>query len=364
VRKLFLVSLMVVLAIALILSSCTQPEPSPAPTPEPSPTPAPAPAPSPAAEETFELIFTSWIPEQNEMSVIPGIWAEALEEQTGGRVKVTLYYAQSLGQATEYLDMLNSGACDIAVICSYYYAGNIPILSTVLELPGLIPNRFVSAEIHDALWHKGLLDEEFVGLKPLWWQPAPSLYLIFRDKKVTKLEDLEGMKIRGGGPITNQSIEALGASPVGIPAPEIYMSLSTGVVDGANVAAPYHLTMKFQEVSKYYLWEPLSAASQWVIMSQKTWDSLPTDIQLIMEQLNVKAKYQFLEHVYGEWPDVPGQLRDVGMDVYTLSPEESARWKTALEPVYDGWLADMEAKGLPGQEALETARQVVARLTK
>ena len=97
-------------------------------------------------------------------------------------------------------------------------------------------------------------------------------------------------------------------------------------------------------------------------MSKKRWDSLPPDIQLIIEQLSSKAERQYLDN------ELKANFRqaivDTGVELYNLSPAEKERWKKAMAPIYDKWIADMKKQGLPGQEALDVARQVIARFTE
>jgi TRAP-type C4-dicarboxylate transport system substrate-binding protein len=291
---------------------------------------------------------------------------EAVEEQTGGRVKVTPYYAESLGKALELVDNVNTGVCDIAMAASTYYAGLFPVLAGSLNLPGLIPNRFVSMEVLYTLWNRGLMADEFADYKLLFFQPAPVFILFFPDKKVTTLEDLEGMKIRQTGPGTEKSLKALGAVPVFIPSTgELPMSVQTGVIEGAILPPTQVIMLKFYEVFKYALWEmSMGTGTTFLIMTRDKWESFPPDIQLVMEQLNNKAKYQYIDIIFKNNPSTSAALSEVGLDVYTLSPSEKARWLEKLAPVYDEWVSEMEAQGVPGEEVLETVKQVLSRASQ
>jgi TRAP-type C4-dicarboxylate transport system substrate-binding protein len=96
-------------------------------------------------------------------------------------------------------------------------------------------------------------------------------------------------------------------------------------------------------------------------MSQKTWDSLPQDVQLIMEELNTKAKYQYLDAGQQQDIDSVKQLKKAGVEMYNLSPTELKRWQKLAEPIMNQWVSDTQAAGFPGKEALETALEVVER---
>jgi TRAP-type C4-dicarboxylate transport system substrate-binding protein len=212
------------------------------------------------------------------------------------------------------------------------------------------------------LLHRGLLEKEFAGYRPIVLQAHDSFYLVFTKKKVTTLEGLKGMKIRFPSITIKSYFEALGATPVSIPPPELFNAINTGVLDGTSASPGYLVMSKLYEIMKYISWaNPISSGANIVLMSQKTWDSLPQDIQLIMEELNTKAKYQYLDAGQQQDIDSIKQLKKAGMEMYSLSPDELKRWQKLAQPVIDQWVSDTQAAGFPGKEALETALQVVER---
>jgi TRAP-type C4-dicarboxylate transport system substrate-binding protein len=314
------------------------------------------------AAETFKLKHASWVPEQNSMEYGPNLWRQELEKRTKGRVKFTPYYAQSLGKVANSLDMLNTGICDTALIPTGMLSKDFPILD-VLALPGVIPNRTVGTEVMYALLYRGLLEKEFSGYKPIVLQAHDPFYFAFTKKKVTSLEGLKGLKIRFPSVTIQAYFEALGATPVSVPPPELFNAINTGVLDGTSISPGYLIVSKLYEIMKYVsIANPISDGANIVLMSQRTWDSLPKDIQLIIEELNAKAKYQYLDAGQKEDIESIKKLKEAGVDLYRLSPSEVERWQKLAEPVINQWVASKEAAGYPGKMALETARQVVERL--
>jgi TRAP-type C4-dicarboxylate transport system substrate-binding protein len=227
----------------------------------------------------------------------------------------------------------------------------------------LVPNRAVGTEISYALLHKGLLDKELADYRPIVIEAFDPGVLVFTKKKVTKIKELEGMKIRFAGATTKMALEALGATPVSIPGPELFAALNSGIVDGTTISPCYMVTSGTHEIMKYVVWgSSLFEGANIVLMSQKTWSSLPTDIQLIMEELSAKAKYDYLKR--GQQHDIEAlnTMKEVGMEIYRLEPDELKRMQEMMQVVEDQWVSDMEGAGLPGKEALATAKQVVERL--
>lgn len=311
--------------------------------------------------KTFSLKFASWVPQHDTMNYAPNLWMKEVEKRTGGRVKVTPYYGESLGKVANSLNMLKTGICDLALMPTGVLSKDFRVLD-VLSLPGLISNRAVGTELMYTLLHRGLLEKEFAGYRPIVLQAHDSFYLVFTKKKVTTLEELKGMKIRFPSITIKSYFEALGATPVSIPPPELFNAINTGVLDGTSASPGYLVMSKLYEIMKYISWaNPISSGANIVLMSQKTWDSLPQDIHLIMEELNTKAKYQYLDAGQQQDIDSIKQLKKAGMEMYSLSPDELKRWQKLAQPVMDQWVSDTQAAGFPGKEALETAHQVVER---
>lgn len=311
------------------------------------------------AAETYQLKFTGQWTEDNSQSYPIKRWAKAVEERTGGRVKVTLYFNETLGKADASLDMLRSGAADVAGIATAYFAGVFPITDAGL-LPNVVPNQATGMEILYATENQGLMAKELTanGLKVLWWQSTDPAYIFLRKKKVNKLEDLRGMKIRTVAGIPVKTMSALGATGVALPGSEVYMALDRGTID-ALCTSPSAIPMrKYQEVTKYCLWYPIYGGQNLYAMTQKKWDSFPPDIQAIISELNARAKYDFLSELIREKAGTPESVKKMGLEVYSLSQAEEARWNKAIEPIYSQWLADMKSKGYPGQEALDLARAI------
>ena len=94
-------------------------------------------------------------------------------------------------------------------------------------------------------------------------------------------------------------------------------------------------------------------------MSQKTWSSLPVDVQLIMEELSAKAKYDYLDKGHQADIDALNGMKASGMELYRLSPEESKKWQKLFKGIEDQWISDTEAAGFPGKKALETTKKVI-----
>jgi TRAP-type C4-dicarboxylate transport system substrate-binding protein len=100
-------------------------------------------------------------------------------------------------------------------------------------------------------------------------------------------------------------------------------------------------------------------------MNLKTWNSLPADIQKIIEEMSGPA---LNEKYAASWDNEAQVSRDTlkkgGVENIQLSPEEMKAWNQRLKPVTEAWVAEMESKGLPGKKIFEEALALVHKYSK
>lgn len=316
-----------------------------------------------APPETFHLKVVSGLPAGHAGNRDIIFWTTELEERTGGRV-TTEVYEGTLGSPPEFYDMIKEGVIDVMSMGDAWAPGQFPVFA-VNMLPFTYPNFTVLTAVLNELYYMGY----FPGMesfKLLYLKPTVIMTPFFTEKKVTRLEDFAGMVIRPpGGPIFSATVEALGATAKSLPGSETYMALSTGQVDGAITGVDNVIGRKFYEVCKYGIADaPVFGGAFFMIMNLDTWNSLPADIQLIIEQLNQETCHYFLRGVFvddaGHW----AQCEAEGMELYTIGAAELARWEAACAGVAEDWAAGLDAEGMPGSEVLALARAIIARYTQ
>ena len=217
-----------------------------------------------------------------------------------------------------------------------------------ITLPSVrIPNRPLGTEIMYTLYYEGLMNKDYAGYKPLVWQGTTPMGFAFK-KKITTLEELRKLKIRAPAGLTTTVVESLGVSVVSLLPPAVYMAVDRGVVDGLATMPGSFFSLKLNEVTKYWLWLPMGCGCNVTVMTQAKWDSLPPDIQMIWEKLNYDTKYYFLKR-WTERPSDRQRFKEAGVQVYTLSPEEEARWYKIFDTVTEKWIADVGSCRVPCQ---------------
>ena len=307
-----------------------------------------------ASTEVFEFNFACGVPLTGTYGEFFESFVSDIERITNGRVKITPYFGGTLGKAVDQLDMLESGTAHIIYHIPPWTPGVFP-LSELPALPFLCasPTAIFQYGKYLLQWDKCT---EYDNYKVIAMGAPPSGRMYFTDKKVTSLDDIRGMKIRTGGGIYARIPEALGASAVETPTADVYMTLERGIAKGINVDPGYLEMIKGWEVLKYGINTPLYLGIHELLMSKEAWDSLPIELQQILDEYFQGFMTRWLV-VAIEWETkAHDALVAGGVEMYDLSDAELARWKALLEPLIDEWIEEQEAKGIPAREAVEIAR--------
>jgi TRAP-type C4-dicarboxylate transport system substrate-binding protein len=286
-------------------------------------------------------------------------FSKLLGERTKGAVKITFYEA-TLGSPTDQWDMLKNNVCQIVFVADAYSVGRIPV-GSLLNMPFEVPNMAANMAIFNEWVKAGYLKELTDNFKVLYAVPTYPLEMFLRDRKVMTLEDLKGVKVRALSGIMGQTITALGATGVSMPGGEMYMALQTGVIDCVVTGVDNYTERKLYEVTKCAMKFPLYAGSLWPSMNKETWNSLPADLQQIIEQTAQEVSSANLKRGIDEESGLWDAAAKRGAIVYEIGPEERARWKKATAGVADKYVQEWAAKGYPVKEALELMRKVASK---
>jgi TRAP-type C4-dicarboxylate transport system substrate-binding protein len=316
-----------------------------------------------AAAQPITLTFANQNPDTSwsgMKAIAP--WAKQVEEATNGKVKIQIFYSQTLTKGKDAWEATKNGIADISWCFHGYWPGLTP-LADVISLPALpYTTAEKGSEVLWKLYEKyPAIQEQFADNKILLLFTSNPYLLITTKKQVKTMEDIKGMKIRmSGGPPT-EMMKALGGTPMMVPMPDNYMSLQKGVIDG--MGAPWEAIHGFRlyEVVNYYTETPFPAVYFSIAMNKKKWDSLDKEIQdAIMSVGGLEgSKFWGRNHFDTAKDGVMEKVKSEGksIDIYSFSDEERQRWiDTAGKPIWDQWVNKMiEAGHSNAQEILDTA---------
>lgn len=306
---------------------------------------------APPGEETINLICADTNPQGFWNTWYQPAFARAIEAATDYRVKTRYYGGGTLLTSGQEYAQVIAGIADIGETIFAYTPGRFPLMAT-LEQSIPYKNSRVCAEVAWDVFNK-FKPAELSDVHILWlYCTGPGV--MATKKPVRTLEDLQGLTIRTSAGIA-PIVTALGATPVPLPQEETYISLQKGIIQGTLVAPADIKEMNYFEVLDYVTVHPLGIGNVVIadFMNLEKWNSLPPDIQ----EAITKVAEEYREIAIGVWDEYQSkaieELKLVGMEIIYLSPEESARWVEKAKPFRDQYIADLEAKGLPGQEVLD-----------
>ena len=295
-------------------------------------------------------------------------WARKVEAESGGRIKIEIYPSMQLGGKPPALyDQVRDGVVDIVWTLPGYTAGRFPTIE-VFELPFMAASAEATSQAAHAFYKKHAV-EEFADVHPLMVHVHAPGTLHLRGAPVKTLEDLKGLKLRAPTRMTNAALQALGATPIGMPVPAVPESLARGVIDGAALPYEVALPLKVHELTKSHTEigggkgsRGLYTAVFLFAMNKARYEALPADLKKVIDDNAGTALAQRIGRLWDE-AEVPGRQAavDSGAAFAIIEGAELARWQAATAGVAAGWIAERDAVGKDGQALVDDARALIAK---
>ena len=311
-----------------------------------------------AAVQTYKLTYSIFFPPMHVQAKTGMEWAAEVEKRSGGRIQIAVHPGGTLTKADQCWQGVLGGISDLGMSCFAYTPGRFPLLEA-LDLPLGWPDGLTATRVATALAAK-YNPAEIQGAKILYIH-AHGPGILATKKPVRALEDLKNMKIRGTG-LSAGIATALGATAVGMPQPETYDALQKGVVEGTFCPIETLKGWKQGEVIEFVTDTKAIGytTAMFVAMNQKSWDALPADLQKIIA--DVSAEFVDKHGLAWNQADAEGLefVKGLGREIISLPALESDRWKAALEPIVEKYLAQTAEKGLPGADFLKDVQTMIA----
>jgi TRAP-type C4-dicarboxylate transport system substrate-binding protein len=321
-----------------------------------------------AFAQDVTLRFHQMLPPQ---AVIPSQaikpWAEKVEKESGGRIKVQRFDAMALGgKPPELFDQAKDGVVDIIWTVLGYTPGRFP-KSEAFELPFSTGNAEAGSKAFQEYVEKHAADE-FKDVKLI----AVHIHgpgLIHSKDPVTKLEDMKGLKVRGGSRVINIMLEQLGATPVGMPVPAVGEALSKGVISATTIPWEVVPAVKVQQIVKNHTTfsgaKGLYTQTFAVAMNKAAYDKLPADLKKVIDA----NSGQMAAAMFGRAMDMGDKAglelaQKAGNKIVALDAAETQRWQRAAAGVRAAWYKEVSSKGIDGQKLAAEAEAIIAKHSK
>jgi TRAP-type transport system periplasmic protein len=301
--------------------------------------------------QEFRFKYANFFPPMHKMSVMAEQWCKEVEKRTNGKVKITYLAGGTLVPAAQAYEGAVKGIADISMMTQQYNAGRFPLTEIMYGPLG----------IHSANQATKMINAWYDKFKPKEYDDVKVMYLYCGGagqfatlKPLASINDLKGLKIRGAGD-TAKIISAMGGVAVSIPLADSYDGFQRGVVAGSVLPVESLKGWKFGDLLKGIqinnsIGNPSALG---VVMNKAKWNSLPPDLQKIIEQVNK----EWVEKTGPAWDETDKEGIDYavskGAKVFKISKEEEAITAQKLKPILDEYVANMKKLGLPGEESLK-----------
>lgn len=285
-------------------------------------------------------------------------WAAEITERTNGAVAVELFDATSaFGKIDRQADQVRAGVIDIALGLNGIPRDRYPA-AAIIEMPFMVEDAGAGSKAFWELYKEGALGSDYAGFKVLGLFTHHGGLFHTVDKPVRTLEDLAGLRLRTPSPAVSAMLEAVGASPVGMPPAAIYENLQKGSLDGVVTTWDLVGAIRANELLQYHTDARAYVAGFHVVMNQRAYDGLPTGIRDVLDDMtsdNLVAKF-------GDWWDAwdargKTDATDRGNEIIEIDAATRAAWREQLQPMIDGFLSGMADQGVSDPQALYARTQ-------
>jgi tripartite ATP-independent transporter DctP family solute receptor len=261
-----------------------------------------------------------------------------LSAATNGRLSVAMYPAMQLGGEKEAIEQAQVGAIAFARV-SVGALGPVVDDLNVFNLPYVFRNTAHMQHVIDGAIGQELLDKvtgSGKGLVGLAWMDAGARNFYDTKKPIKNLADLKGQKIRVmGNPMFVDMAYSMGANGVPLGYDQVFTSLQTGVIDGAENNPPSFVFDNHYQVAKFYTIDEHLIVPEMLVMSKKIWDSLSKDDQALLTKFSKEAQQEErkLWDIYEK--QAMEKAKAAGIQIIAVSDADKKAFQAAVKPVWD-----------------------------
>ncbi len=268
-----------------------------------------------------------------------------LEERTGGRLCIEVFPSAQLGEEKDSIEQTQFGVIDMDRVSMGPF-NNIVEETQVVSLPYI----FRSVEHMHHVMDGPIGDEILAAFEPhdligLAYYDGGSRSFYNSERPINSMEDLKGMKFRVmQSDIFVDMVGALGANATPMPYGEVYSSIQTGVIDGAENNWPSYESSGHFEVAKYYTLDQHLIVPEVLVMSKKTWDSLSAEDQAAVRQA-AKDSVPIMRDLWAA-REKESEQKVMEAGVQLVTDIDKTPFIEAMKPVYQKYVTSDKLKSL------------------
>ena len=259
-----------------------------------------------------------------------------IEKESNGQIVVEVYAGGVLGGYRESIEGCQMGSIEMAQVNAAALTGFSKKFMCV-GLPYAFSNKKTFYEAYNGKVGEMIFAElPKQGLMGVGYLDNGMRSVTNNRKPIVKPEDVAGLKIRVlESPINIATWKLLGANPTPVSYGELYTALQQGTVDAQDNSAVIINENKIQQVQKYYSLTRHQSDTDILIMRKSFYDKLSPELQeVVMQAIKDYCAAQQARYLEEEEKAMQ-KLREDGMEINDLTPEQIQVWKNAVKPIYD-----------------------------
>ncbi|AJY45800.1 TRAP transporter substrate-binding protein [Martelella endophytica] len=270
---------------------------------------------------------------------------ELLEECTGGAIGIEVYDSAQLGEEKDTIEQTRFGVIDMLRVSLGPFNG----LIEETQIPSL-PYIFRSTDHMHKVMDGEIGDEILAAFEPydlvgLAFYDGGSRSFYNRERPVRSMEDLQGMKFRVmQSDIFVDMVNALGANATPMPYGEVYSSIQTGVIDGAENNWPSFESSSHYDVAPYYTLDEHLIVPEVLVMSKMSYDKLTPDQQACVRKTAKESVVFQREAWAAREAESEKVVRDAGVEIIT--DIDKTPFIEAMGPVYEKHVTSEKLKDM------------------
>lgn len=287
-------------------------------------------------------------------------WAELVGERSEGRIILKVYPNAQLvsGDQTREFSAMRSGLIDMAVASTINWSPQVPELN-LFSLPFLMPDEAaIDAITQGSAGEKIFNAIDKKGVVPLAWGENGFRELSNSQKQIDGPEDLKGLKVRVvGSPLFLDTFNTLGANPTQMSWADAQPALTTGAIDGQENPLSVFDVARVDQVGQKYLTQWHYMADPLIFgVNKRVWKSLSAEDRELLQQAAIDAGAWEIEKSRRELSDTLAAIRERGVEVTELTPEQHQAFVDATAEVYEKWTPRIGAELVAEAKAAIEAR--------
>ncbi|BCH34010.1 periplasmic substrate-binding transporter [Mesorhizobium sp. L-8-10] len=288
-----------------------------------------------AASAQTEVKIGYALAENSHYGVAAKAWAEAVEQATDGKFTFRQFPSSALGGEREVVEGLQLGTIEATIVSTGTLSNFVPAVGAT-DIPFLFRDLKHARDVLDGPVGQEVLplfDDR--GMVALAWGEQGFRHITNNKHPIGTPADLAGLKLRTmENPVHITAFETLGAAPTPMAWPEVIGALQQGTIDGQENPLSVIVSVKLNEVQKYLTLSGHVYSPAMLLVSKSFFDNLSDEEQQAFRDGAAKGVVAMRAFVDDVEKSGVATLKERGMQVNELSPEQKAEFQSSLKAAY------------------------------